>query len=118
MKFLGNLLWFILLGWWMGLAYLISGVILCITIIGIPFGIACFRLAKLVFLPFGKEVATDYEAHPVGNVLWLVCEGSSAAVGCAVLGAILCVTIIGIPFGLQFFKLMKLSAFPFGAEVG
>ena len=117
MKFLGNLLWFILFGLWQGLICLLCGVLCCILIVGIPFGVAYFRIMKLAFLPFGKTVETDYEAHPKGNVVWMALGGAGMAVGYAIAGALLCVTIIGIPFAKQFFKLARISALPFGATV-
>ena len=117
MKTFGNVLWFITVGLISGIFHILAGVLCCITIIGIPFGIAYFRLAKLSFLPFGKTVETDFDSHPVGNVIWLVLGGAEMAVGHAIIGAILCITIIGIPFGRQCFKLMKLSALPFGSSV-
>ncbi len=117
MKAIGNFLWFILFGLIPGIIYFLCGVVCCITLVFIPFGIAYFRIAKLTFLPFGKTVQTDYEAHPVGNVIWLAMGGAGMPVGYAILGGLFCITIIGIPFGKQFFKLMKLSALPFGVTV-
>lgn len=117
MKTVGNVFWFIFIGLWEGLACFLSGVLCCVTIIGIPFGVALFRIMRVAFLPFGKTVTTDFEAHPKGNVVWMVFFGSSMAVGYAVLGALLCVTIIGIPFAKQCFKLARLSALPYGATV-
>ena len=117
MKTFGNVLWFILVGFWQCIAYYMIGIIFCITIIGIPLGVASFRIGSFVLLPFGKTVETDYEAHPVGNVIWLALCGAGTAVECAIIGGILCLTIIGIPFGKQFFKLMKLTALPYGAEI-
>ena len=117
MKFIGNLFWFLLIGLWAGLAYILLGIIFCVTLIGIPLGVAFFRIAKMTFLPFGKEVTTNYEAHPAGNVVWMVLGGGEMAVGYAVVGALLCATLIGIPLGIQCFKLMKLSALPYGAEI-
>ncbi len=117
MKTLGNIIWFLLFGLILGLTYFLVGIVCCLTIVLIPFGVACFRLAKLAFFPFGKTVETNYESHPAGNVIWLAFGGAGEAVSYAVVGAILCVTIIGIPFGKQFFKLMRLAALPFGATV-
>ena len=117
MKFLGNLIWFILFGLWEGLAFVLLGAFLFVTLIGIPLGVACFRLAKLTFCPFGKRVEVDYESHPAGNVIWMALGGAQMAVSYAIVGALLCITIIGIPFGKQCFKLMKLSALPYGAKV-
>ena len=117
MKTVGNIFWFILFGLWSGLAYLLVGVVCCITLIGIPLGVAHFRLMKLAFLPFGKTVTTDYQSHPKGNVVWMALGGASEAVGCALMGGLLCITIIGIPFAKQFFKLARLCALPYGATV-
>ena len=117
MKAFGNFLWFILIGWWYGLITWLSGAILCVTLVGIPLGIAQFRIAKLAFLPCGKTVTTDYPSHPKGNVVWMVLGGAESALSCAIAGALLCVTIIGIPFAKQFFKLARLSALPYGATV-
>ena len=117
MKTLGNLIWLVLIGFWHCLGYMLAGIIFCITIIGIPLGIACFRIGSFALLPFGRTVETDYEAHPVGNVIWLALVGAGEAVAYAIIGGILCVTIIGIPFAKQCFKLMKLSALPYGAEI-
>ena len=117
MKTLGNIIWFICFGLWLGLSHLIVGIIACMTIVLIPFGKADLRIAKLAFLPFGKTVETDYASHPAGNFIWMVFGGAQCAVAYALVGAILCVTIIGIPFGKQFFKLARLSALPYGATV-
>ena len=117
MKFLGNLLWFILFGWWMWLGYVLAGIILCITLIGIPFGIVYFRYAKLAVLPFGKDVTTNYGDHTVLNSIWVVLIGAECAVAYAIIGALLCVTIVGIPFGRKCFRLSELSFIPYGAIV-
>lgn len=117
MKVIGNFLWFITFGLIEGLACVLVGIVMCLTLVGIPLGVAFFRIAGLAFFPFGKSVNTNYEAHPVGNVVWLALGGSGMAVGSAITGGLLCATIIGIPFGIQFFKLMKLSALPYGAEI-
>lgn len=117
MKALGNIIWFILIGWWYGIMCWLCGLLCCITIIGIPFGVAYFRIAKPAFLPFGKTITTDYQEHPKGNVVWMVLGGAGMAVWMAVVGAILCVTIIGIPLAKQCFKLARICALPFGATV-
>lgn len=113
----GNFFWFILAGMWQGILYFLSGVLCCITIVGIPFGLAYFRIAKATFFPFGKEVTTDFDSHPTGNILWLIFGGAELAVSYAIGGVLLCITIIGIPFAKQYFKLMKLTAIPFGADM-
>ncbi len=117
MRILGNILWFILGGLLLGLLWTILGIVLCITIIGIPFGLQCFKAATLSFAPFGKEVDIDFTEHPVANVIWAVLCGWEIALAYLVYGIIFCVTIIGIPFGLQMFKFMKLAFFPFGADI-
>ena len=115
---LGNLLWFILGGIISGLSWILSGCLWCITIIGIPIGIQCFKFASIAFFPFGKEVV--YGGGAVSfllNILWLVLSGLPLALEHVVMGSLLCITIIGIPFGLQQFKLAKLALMPFGSEV-
>lgn len=118
MKFIGNLLWIILCGLWLFLGWMLTGLLWCITIVGIPFGVQCFKIAGLVFAPFGKRV--EYGGGAVSmlvNVLWLIFGGLALAVSSALIGLVLCITIIGIPFGKQCFKLSKLTLMPFGASV-
>lgn len=117
MKTLGNILWFLLTGFWSALSYGLLGVLWCITIIGIPFGKQCFKLAKLMIAPFGKDVKTNFDAHPIANIIWILFFGWEMAIGFAMVALLWCVTIIGIPFGKQCFKLAKLSLLPFGAKV-
>ena len=115
---LGNLLWFICGGAISGLSWLLAGCLWCITIVGIPVGLQCFKFASLSIFPFGKEV--EYGGG-VGsfllNVIWLVVSGFWLALEHAVFGLVLCITIIGIPFGLQHFKLAKLALMPFGSDI-
>ena len=118
MGFLGNLLWFVCGGWLGGLMWTLAGVLWCVTIVGIPVGLQCFKLARLSFLPFGKEVV--YSGGAVSflvNVIWFFVSGIELALVRFALGAVLCVTVVGIPFGLQFFKLARLALAPFGADV-
>ena len=119
MKTIGNLLWFIFGGFFGGLSWLAAGCIWCITIIGIPIGLQCFKLAGLSFWPFGKEVVYDSSngMSLILNLFWLIFSGIPLAIGHVVSGLILCITIIGIPFGQQSFKLAKLALMPFGARV-
>lgn len=118
MGLLGNLLWFLFGGFWIGLGWLFAGILWCITLIGIPIGMQCFKFAGLAFFPFGKEV--EYGGG-VGsflcNILWLFVSGIPLAIEALVLGIIFCITIVGLPFGLQCFKMAKLSLMPFGACV-
>lgn len=118
MGFLGNLLWFVFGGFISGLSWFLTGCLWCITIVGIPIGVQCFKFAGLSFFPFGKEV--EYGGGAVSllvNIIWLLISGIPLAIEHVTMGCILCVTIIGIPFGLQQFKLAKLALMPFGATV-
>lgn len=118
MNILGNILWFICGGLLSGLSWVLAGCLWCISVIGIPIGLQCFKFAGLAFLPFGKEVVYGGGAVSlIANIIWLIVSGIPMAVGNAVTGIICCITIIGIPFGKQFFKIAKLSLMPFGAEV-
>ena len=118
MRFIGNLIWIICggllsaLGWW------IAGVLWCITIIGIPIGVQCFKLSSLSLNPFGKDAIDDGGAVSfLLNIIWFFVSGIELAVGNIILGLLLCVTIIGIPFGKQFFKIARLSLAPFGQRI-
>lgn len=118
MSCLGNLLWFVFGGFISGISWCLAGVLWCITIIGIPIGTQCFKLAGLSFFPFGKEVTYGGGAGSlILNVLWLLISGLPLAIEHLAWGLLLCITIIGIPFGLQQFKLAKLALMPFGATV-
>lgn len=117
MKTIGNILWFLLTGLISGVSFFLAGLILCITIIGIPFGRQCFKLARLSFFPFGKKLTTNFGSHPIANVIWCILFGWEMALGFLIAGIIWCITIIGIPFGKQCFKLMQLSFIPFGAKI-
>jgi len=117
MKIVGNIIWFILIGIWSWIGWVLIGLIFCITIIGIPFGKQCFKIAKLSVLPFGKDVDINFDAHPIANILWLIIFGWEFALGYLISALVYCITIIGIPFGKQSFKLAKLSLLPFGAII-
>ena len=117
MRTIGNIFWFILAGFESALVYFVFGLIWCITIIGIPFGKQLFKLGKLMIWPFGKTINYNFGKHPIANLIWLILGGFIEAVGFLVVGIVLCITIIGIPFGKQCFKLAGLSAIPFGASV-
>ncbi len=117
MKSIGNFFWFILIGLVSAISWCLIGVLLCITLIGIPFGKQCFKIAGLVILPFGKDVEINFGKHAVGNVIWIILFGWELALGYLVAGIVFCITIIGIPFGKQCFKLMKLGLIPMGAEI-
>ncbi len=116
-RLIGNIIWFILGGIWLGIGWTLAGIVLCITVIGIPLGLQCFKAAKLTFAPFGKAVNIRFDAHPIANVLWAIFIGWGMALGYLVAGVLSCCTVVGIPVGLQAFKLMKLAFLPFGAAV-
>jgi uncharacterized membrane protein YccF (DUF307 family) len=119
-KTIGNVLWLVLAGVWLAIAYALAGLVLCITIIGIPFGVQAFKLAAFSLWPFGRRVVRrpDGGCLEVGfNVVWLVLFGWEIFLGHLVAGALLCITIIGIPFGIQAFKLSVLALWPFGREI-
>lgn len=118
MRVLGNILWFICGGLIIGLAWGIAGVVWCITIIGIPWGLQCFKFASLAFAPFGKNIVYGSGGFSLFlNIIWLLVSGLELAGGCFIIGFVLCCTIIGIPFGIQCFKFAKLALMPFGARV-
>ncbi|WP_455716222.1 YccF domain-containing protein [Anaerosporobacter sp.] len=115
---LGNLLWFVFGGFIMGLSWLLAGIIWCITIVGIPIGLQCFKFAGLAFFPFGKEVVYGGGAGSLLlNILWIIISGLALAIEATLIGVLFCITIVGIPFGLQCFKIAKLALMPFGSQV-
>lgn len=115
---LGNLVWFLCGGAISGLSWCLAGCLWCITVVGIPVGLQCFKFASLSFFPFGKEVVySDRVSSFLLNIIWLLVSGLPLALEHLTIGILLCITIIGIPFGLQQFKLAKLALMPFGAEV-
>lgn len=119
MKFLGNIIWLIFGGLLTALMWCIYGILWALTIIGIPLSLQCFKFASLSLWPFGKDVEYEGGAFKmIVNVIWIVFTGLEMAFANIICGAVLCVTIVGIPFGKQFFKLAKLSLMPFGSRVG
>ncbi len=118
MNFLGNILWFIFGGFLSGLSWTLSGILWCMTIVGIPYGIQCFKFAIMSFSPFGKEIEYGGGVPSViANTIWLIFFGIPMALENLLFGCIWCATIVGIPFGLQFFKIAKLSLAPFGSSI-
>ena len=118
MKTILNILWFILGGIWGGLGWFLGGVLMCITVIGIPLGMQCFKFAQLSFCPFGKHI--EYGASATSllvNIIWILLCGWELALGFVSLAVAYFVSIIGIPFGLQCLKLAQLSLMPFGATI-
>lgn len=121
MPFLGNLIWVIFGGLLMSLSYLLLALVYCITIIGIPVGLQLFKMSSLSLFPFGREVTDKNGQMGVFslflNILWIVFGGIEMALSHAVLGLLFCFTIVGIPFGVQHFKLALLALLPFGKEI-
>ena len=119
MSFLGNIIWLVFGGIITSILWFAAGLVLCITIIGIPFGIQCFKISSLVFWPFGRDVELgNFGAGGLlFNIIWLVLFGWEFAIVHIAWGLVLCITVIGIPFGLQHFKLAKLGFIPFGATI-
>ncbi len=118
MRILGNFIWIIFGGLISALGWLITGCLWCITIIGIPVGLQCFKLSSISLNPFGKEIKYDGGAVSfILNVIWFFFGGIELAITNFLFGVIFCITIIGIPFGKQFFKIAKLALMPFGAKV-
>ena len=115
-----NAIWFVLHGWLLALAYLLAGLIACLLIVTIPFGIACFRLAGYAALPFGRTTVPAQRAgaaSALGNLLWFLLVGWWLSLLHVLAGIAYCVTIIGIPFGLALFKLALVGLFPLGKRV-
>lgn len=118
MSCLGNIAWVILSGFWQWMGWCIVGILWCCTIVGIPVGVQCFKLASLSLAPFGRKVVYRGGAGSLLlNILWLCFGGLPLAATIAMNGLVLCMTIIGIPFGMQCFKQARLALMPFGAEV-
>ena len=119
-RFLLNVAWLIFGGLVLVLGYLVAGVLCCLLVVTIPFGIAAFRIASFAIWPFGRTVVdarTAGVASVVGNVLWLVVAGLWITIGHLIAGALLCATVIGIPLGLAHFKLMPVSFMPLGKQI-
>lgn len=115
-----NVIWLILSGLWLAIGYALAGILMCLLIITIPFGVAAFRLASYVLWPFGRTIVRRPDAgaaSAVGNVLWFVLVGLWMAIAHLVLGIALCLTVIGIPLGLGNFKLALVALAPLGKEI-
>lgn len=118
---LGNILWIIFGGLFIALEYFVAGIAMCITIIGIPFGVQLFKLGLMALLPFGATAVEPVSGtgclYSVFNIVWLITGGLCIALTHFIFGILLCITVIGIPFGMQHFKLMSLAFWPFGKTV-
>jgi uncharacterized membrane protein YccF (DUF307 family) len=115
-----NVIWLVLEGLWMAIAYVIVGIICFVLIITIPFGIASWRIAGYVLWPFGRTIERRPGAglaSVIGNVVWVVLFGWWLAIGHLVAGVLLCMTVIGIPLGLASFKIIPITLVPLGVRV-
>jgi uncharacterized membrane protein YccF (DUF307 family) len=121
MKLILNLIWLLLAGFWLALSYLFAALLLAITIIGLPFAVQSIKLAGYALWPFGRTLiqspGRSKSLSVVGNVLWFVLAGWWLALEHVVAGALLCLTIIGIPLGVGSFKMASAALTPFGREV-
>jgi len=115
-----NVIWLVLAGLWMAIAYVLVGILACILIITIPFGIAAFRIANYVLWPFGRTTVPRRDAgigSLIGNIIWIILFGWELALMHLITGIALCLTIIGIPLGLASFKLIPISLLPLGVRI-
>ena len=120
MRVILNVIWLVLCGFWMAIAYVLAGLIAFVLIITIPFGVAAFRIANYVLWPFGRSIAPRRGAglgSLIGNIIWIILFGWWLAVGHLLTGIVLCVTIIGIPLGLANFKMVPISLLPLGVRI-
>jgi uncharacterized membrane protein YccF (DUF307 family) len=120
MKTVLNVIWLVLCGFWMAIGYLVAGIVCCILIITIPFGLASFRIANYALWPFGRTIEQRREAGAasvIGNLIWIIFAGWWLAIGHIVTGFLLCVTIIGIPLGVANFKMIPISLVPLGSRI-
>lgn len=121
MKVLGNIIWILLGGLMISMVYICAGILSCLTIIGIPFGLQLFKLGVLALTPYGQQVVSKPDGsgciNTILNIIWIFTGGIAVCLLHLVWGVILCITIIGIPFGLAHFKLMTLAFTPFGKTV-
>lgn len=116
---IGNLLWLILGGIIAAILWTLAGLILCVTFVGIPFGLQCFKIARLVLFPFGKDVDIGNFGifGVIGNIIWILVLGWELFLTHLVFAGICAITVIGIPFAIQHLKLAKLALIPFGTNI-
>ncbi|MBS4102204.1 YccF domain-containing protein [Tsukamurella paurometabola] len=120
MKLILNIIWLVFCGFWMAVGYAVAGIICCLLIVTIPFGLASFRIANYALWPFGRTVVDRPGAGAaslLGNIIWLLVAGIWLAIGHIVTGIALCLTIIGIPMAVANFKMIRLSLLPLGSEI-
>jgi uncharacterized membrane protein YccF (DUF307 family) len=119
-KTIGNILWFFLAGFWLAVGYAFAAVIMIVLVVTIPFGIASWRIATYVIWPFGRSVVTRPgagTASTIGNILWFILAGIWIAIEHVITGVLLCITIIGIPFGIVSFRMAALALAPLGKDI-
>ncbi len=117
MRTLGNILWFILGGFIVSVCWFVLGILLCITLIGIPFGKQCLKLARVNLAPFKKKIDVNFSEYPFANLIWLLLFGWEIGLMYLVQTIALCISIIGAPLAIGSFKLIPLGLFPFGADI-
>lgn len=120
MRLVLNVIWLVFGGLWLALGYVVAGLVLTITIVGIPFAIAAFRMANFALWPFGRRLVDEPDAgvgSGIGNILWLILAGWWLALGHILTGIAQCITIVGIPLGVANFKLIPVSLFPLGKRI-
>ncbi len=120
MRVILNVIWLVLCGIWLAIAYVLAGLLAFVLIITIPFGIAAFRIANYVLWPFGRTTVPRQDAGVgslIGNIIWIILFGWELALGHLVAGFLLCITIIGIPLGLANFKMIPISLLPLGVRI-
>lgn len=120
MRFLLNVVWLVFGGFFLALGYVVAGALLAITVVGIPFAVASFRMANFALWPFGRQLVDEPGAGVgagVGNVLWVVLAGWWIALGHVLTGIAQCLSIIGIPLGIANFKLVPVSLLPMGKRI-
>lgn len=118
MKVIGNIIWLIFGGLILALGWAIAGIVLCLTIVFIPVGLQCFKFAELMLAPFGRKIVYSGKTSSIIlNILWVIIFGIYLAVVSFVIGVLWCITIVGIPVGLQCFKFAGLALMPFGTTI-
>lgn len=120
MSCLGNFIWIVFGGFLAAIGWFLAGLLLCITVVGIPFGRQCFKMARLQLAPFGKDIVQSYPVgfmQIIGNIIWILVCGWELALANLISALLFAVTIVGIPFALQSLKMARLALWPFGAHI-
>ena len=120
MRTIGNIIWFVLSGLWLAIAYTLAALVMFILIITIPFGVASLRIAAFCLWPFGRVIIRRSDAgagSAIGNVIWVILAGWWLALGHLITGILLCITIIGIPLGIANFKMIPVALLPLGRQI-